>query len=1249
MRGNLARLRADLLRWVPPPAPVAPPDPAAQPAPPAPPAQPAQAPPEQVPLWHKLIDEAFEGAALAGAENPFSLENLVGQTMTPGGLAGVRLLAQAGESDVLLALSHLMSMQEAAVAGRWTEKAERELAELERKCDQISSQPSPSLTDRAKAAWMLAMGHVVRWQLRSRSPQLTERPPAGEGADLVTELEAALDLVAAAAKEPGGTSLGALQGLLHVTASSILTDLARAGGHHPDPELIRRSRAHMAQVPAELIERLPPIMGDIFLLQEILADRRRVTPEESARLANRFGEMYETSGAPLAAAEAAVAEAKTNLTPQSLGVALNELNQAGISLPAGSPLHFRRLILLAETQTLSARRISDPNAMNDAVGTALDAGQLASTPAERRAVAQQLVLILGAMASRGFREGPFRQVEDFLRTALADAAPDDWALRVIATVGLGATVDLRAPRSGDQRVSAEAIRFAAEAEALLPRPEPTDDWYAAAHSIYVWTAMCAIRDPGAGLAPVALRIGELMEGMLVSAASDDASAEAGPFAPQLKLLRQGRAQLLAEVEHASQDPVRVPAAGRGPAAKPAGAAAEDPYQLGRRIVDQLAVAGDYRGLGRPGPHEPATGGGARLDQAGLQNAVTELHSALAGVHTDPGLRREIDEALGRCAAELYWAWPQARTMEVLREAIVHLNRAATAGARQLPTPERADLLAVLACCRREVAGQHEVEAERVQARVEADRAARAAIRELARCALLCEETVQALTFATRANELVARSIGWCLSDGNARAAVEIAEAGRGLVLAGVVLTGHLDEVLRGAGEHQLADAWRQGSREGRIAALDAMWRPDVSARWLAAPTVDQIALALATTAIDAVVYLVPPAAEGTDRPSGAAPVGWAGHAVLVRPLLSEVEVLDLPGLGGVDREPLDSYLAAFDGALGSFDADTANEEGFRGGPGGAAWTGALVGLGAWTYQRIMGPLIEHVRGWNLGHRPHLALIPLGELAAIPYAAAWIQDPRSTGSRRYAIDDVALTYAASARLLGEVSRRGRQPLAERVVLVSDPTGEFTMSRVAARQLAAHLYPQAEIYGLKSAPHGPATTEALLGALPRADRPGASLLHLVTHGSADPVPQVQTFDGWLALDRILEQARGRSPDAQGGLVITNACLTDSTRADYDESMTLATAFLAAGACSIIGTRWPVDDDTTAALSLRLHYHLHLGRPPAEALRHAQLDLLRPTPVIRKSLGPHLSAIDEARLSHPVSWAGYVHHGSDTRETT
>lgn len=201
----------------------------------------------------------------------------------------------------------------------------------------------------------------------------------------------------------------------------------------------------------------------------------------------------------------------------------------------------------------------------------------------------------------------------------------------------------------------------------------------------------------------------------------------------------------------------------------------------------------------------------------------------------------------------------------------------------------------------------------------------------------------------------------------------------------------------------------------------------------------------------------------------------------------------------------------------------------------------------------------------------------------------------------------------------------------------------MTRRAAKTLATRQYPGAEVYGLPTAPAGPATTAVLLGALPGRDRRGASLLQLSTHGTTDPVAQLQSFDGWLPLSRILEQARNRPVDAPGGLVITNACLTDRAPANYDESLTLATALLAAGATGVIGTRWPIDDDTAAVLSLRLHYHLQLGKAPAEALRRAQLDLLRPTPGMRGSLDRHLAAIEESRLGHPASWAGYVHHGT------
>jgi hypothetical protein len=583
--------------------------------------------------------------------------------------------------------------------------------------------------------------------------------------------------------------------------------------------------------------------------------------------------------------------------------------------------------------------------------------------------------------------------------------------------------------------------------------------------------------------------------------------------------------------------------------------------------------------------------------------------------------------LGICHTELYWADPAEHTHGVLREAIAHLNTALMADEHATPTVEWAGLLDMLARCLREVPLQ-QGDADPPGT---AERTVRAALRELARCVIIAEGTDQALEVAAGANEIVTRAIGWCLADGRAEAAVDIAEAGRGLVLASVVLSGRVEEVLRGAGQHEAASAWRAESQAGRATALNALWETSSGSSLLSTPICQEISVTMVATRFDAVVYLVPPAAAEP-----------AGHALLVRPVLGQVEVVRLPGLAGPGLQaPLDAYVAALDRALAERAAPAGHGDGFRGGTEGQAWADALEQVGRWTYDHIVGPLLEHVRGWSLDHLPHLAFIPLGELAAIPFAAAWT-DGSPDGERRYAIDDLVLSYAASARLLGEAARRPRQLLSERVVLISSPHGDLPMTRRATRLLASRVYPGAEVYGLRSELNGPATSEALLGALPGRHRPGASLLQLSMHGTTSPTPALQTKDGWLPLSRILDQARDRAPDAPGGLVVTNACLTDSTRTHYDESLTLATAFLAAGATAVIGTRWPVDDDTVAALSLRLHYHLQVGYQPAEALRRAQLDLLRPTVGMRATLGPHLGALTDARLSHPATWAGHVHHG-------
>jgi hypothetical protein len=463
------------------------------------------------------------------------------------------------------------------------------------------------------------------------------------------------------------------------------------------------------------------------------------------------------------------------------------------------------------------------------------------------------------------------------------------------------------------------------------------------------------------------------------------------------------------------------------------------------------------------------------------------------------------------------------------------------------------------------------------------------------------------------------------------------------VLASVVLAGRVEEVLRGAGEHALADAWRGGDAPGKLAGLNALWKTRFGDSVLAPPRAEEVLFPLMATEMDGIVYLVPPAPQDSPASGSAVPSASIGHALAVRHGLTfQVEVVELPGVDMGTGTPLGAYLAAFGAALAAHDSRSRYPGGFRGSPLGQAWADALDELGAWTHANIVGPLVEHTRGWSLDHLPHLALVPLGELAAIPYAAAWTEDPAVTGGRRFAVHDLVLTHAVSARLLFDVVRRPRQELAEHAVLVTDPTGEFPYVRAAATALAARLYPDAEVYGRGTAPNGPASTDRILAALPGQDRPGAALLHLSTHATAKPTTRLQTADGWLPLSRILEQARDRPPDEPGGLVITSACLTDSVLSHYDESVTLATALLAAGATGVIGTRWPIDDDTTATLTYHLHHHLAYRREPAEALQRAQLDLLDPDARTRPGLHPHLAALPHPRLAHPASWAGYVHHG-------
>ncbi len=116
----------------------------------------------------------------------------------------------------------------------------------------------------------------------------------------------------------------------------------------------------------------------------------------------------------------------------------------------------------------------------------------------------------------------------------------------------------------------------------------------------------------------------------------------------------------------------------------------------------------------------------------------------------------------------------------------------------------------------------------------------------------------------------------------------------------------------------------------------------------------------------------------------------------------------------------------------------------------------------------------------------------------------------------------------------------------------------------------------------------------------------------------------------------------------MVVLSSCSSDRTagdvlQGDHDEALTLATAFLAASAATVVGTRWDVVDRFAGIVAFAVHHFLALGRPAADALRCAQLWLLdddrEPLPGMPESM--HRRCRRGRHVDVSV-WAAFGHQG-------
>ncbi|MBP7864631.1 MAG: CHAT domain-containing protein [Acidobacteria bacterium] len=279
----------------------------------------------------------------------------------------------------------------------------------------------------------------------------------------------------------------------------------------------------------------------------------------------------------------------------------------------------------------------------------------------------------------------------------------------------------------------------------------------------------------------------------------------------------------------------------------------------------------------------------------------------------------------------------------------------------------------------------------------------------------------------------------------------------------------------------------------------------------------------------------------------------------------------------------------------------------------------------------------------------LLICPDGPLHALPFAAL------TTPGGRFLVEERPLSTALSCTVYDELKRTGPRSAHVSVTAFGDPDcggGDESSprARLAFREMPGE--------GLGALPASRDEVTAIGGLYPGSARvftgdaateenalsasPGSRYVHFACHGVVDPGFPLNSClvlsppapgataasDGLLHAWEIFE---GLKLDAD--LVVLSACRTALGQERGGEGLVgLTRAFFHAGAPAVVSSLWGVSDDSTALLMKRFYTGLKEGLRKDEALRRAQVALLR-----GKETQPGRES-----AAHPFSWAAFVLNG-------
>ena len=242
----------------------------------------------------------------------------------------------------------------------------------------------------------------------------------------------------------------------------------------------------------------------------------------------------------------------------------------------------------------------------------------------------------------------------------------------------------------------------------------------------------------------------------------------------------------------------------------------------------------------------------------------------------------------------------------------------------------------------------------------------------------------------------------------------------------------------------------------------------------------------------------------------------------------------------------------------------------------------------------MAPISRQLQG-----KRDLVFVPSPETTALPFAALRTEDGA------YLIEHHAVGVAPSAATYLAIRpwRKPQQP-SVLVVSVSPNGGRWATLPAAEREADAVAGRYRNAVRLAG---DDATPTAMLQLASAAD-----IIHFTGHGSA----RSDSGDGATLLALAGDQAEStlsarqieslRLPRAP--LVVLAACSTARGDVRWSEgALSLARAFLVAGAPAVVATAWQIDDAEAERFFPRFHDHLAAGLTVAEAVRMTQLECL------------------------------------------